>query len=367
MRTRCLRRSRGAAMVEFAIISTLMVPIIMYAMYFVDLGKVRIKTAEVARYTAWEFTSYPLSNYETGEHEGYFDLALENIRRDVISRYADDLRSDTLDAANRNRFMTGSFSMGEGEVVIENQEANFLPGPQDNIGSTGNEMVDKVLEKINQGVNKVLGFMKFNTKGQIRVDVTIHYANEFIPKTFAPEFYSQDLAPEYLKDLALKDHLTLVADAWTLLDGEDVYPWGGYQPKDRDALFFKQLNRVTVWGMLVENIPGLDKLDQLLSAISKIPIFGDLIDPNPFGTRLASIASRGDNKNDINKIPIDVDCGEGLEESGSKGMHTTPHQDKCQPSYDSEYVNTYLARGPFYMGCKTPQADDCFSGNQQNP
>jgi hypothetical protein len=365
-----LRRRRGAAVVEFAIIATLLVPLLMWSMYFADLAKMRLKSEEIARYTAWEFTAFPLSDYENTNHADFYTAAEQNIRQDVVARYGDDLRSDSCDDTDacpigrrdNNKFLTGEFTFEAADVTIENQTANFLPGPEGGMGSTGNEMIDAVLSKLNQGINAIIGLLKFNTRGQIKVEVTLHYKNTFVPHEFAQEFFENPMFPEEVDELELTDSLTLVADGWALLDGEDVYPWGGYEKGGRDALLYKQVDRITAWGILAHNIPGLDILADALGWIQQIPILGDIVDVNPLQTRVASVASRGDETCPANKMEINVDCGEGHD---SDGMHTTPIREylfEACKNPRSEYGRTFLARGSHYMGCPEAQLEkkDCW-------
>ena len=51
MRIKWMKRrgERGAAVVEFGIVTMILVPLVMFSMYFTDLAKARLKTAEIAR------------------------------------------------------------------------------------------------------------------------------------------------------------------------------------------------------------------------------------------------------------------------------------------------------------------------------
>ena len=343
------RGEKGSSVVEFAIVSTILVPLVMYSMFFVDIAKVRIKTQEMARYTAWEMTSFPLSDYDSGSHTNFFNQAANNVKKDVVDRFSDDLRSDTI-SGNHVDFMTGTFEFGSADVTIKNQDTKLLPGGQ--LQGSSLEFVGDLLNQVNGGINWLLGSAwKFNTKGQIRVDVKVHFKQNFIPKVFAQEFFENEMAPEGINDLTFEDHLVLVADSWTLFDGEDVYPPGGYKQHDNDALFYKQTNRVLWLG--ATQIPLLGSILNFFNNIQNWPMLRDLIDVAPFAPRMTSIASRGSDPNKANDVKVDVDCGE-------TEIHTTPMRECCLDPLKSEYGKTYKKRGDWYMGCPEAQKESCF-------
>ncbi len=350
MKTRMrLKGEKGSSVVEFAIVATILVPLVMYSMFFVDIAKVRLKTQEMARYAAWEMTSFPLSDYDSGSHTALFDSAAKNVSKDVVDRYSDDLRADTLSGKHVD-FMTGEFEFSSADITIKNQETKLLPGDQ--LEGSNMEWVGDLLGQVNGGINWLLGkAWKFNTKGQIRVDVAVHFRQNFIPKVFAQEFYENELAPEGINNLKFEDHLVLVADSWTLLDGQDVYPPGGYKQHGKNAIYYKQVKRVLWLG--ATQIPLLDSILGFFEELQTWPVVRDLVDLAPFAPRMASIASRGDDPNPANDIKVDVDCGE-------TEIHTTPMRDRQLDPRQSEYGRTYVERGDWYMGCPEEEKESCF-------
>jgi hypothetical protein len=350
MKTRILRKGeKGSSVVEFAIVSTILVPLIMYSMFFVDIAKVRLKTQEMARYAVWEMTSFPLSDYDSGSHTAFFNQASQNVSQDVVNRYSDDLRADTVSGKHVD-FTTGVFEFSSADITIKNQDTKLLPGGQ--LKGSNLEWVGDMLNQVNGGINWLLGSAwKFNTKGQIRVDVAVHFKQNFIPKVFTQEFYENELAPEGINNLKFEDHLVLVADSWTLLDGQSVYPPGGYKQHDNDALLYKQTNRVLWLG--ATQIPLLGSILNFFAKIQNWPLVRDLIDVAPFAPRVASSASRGDDPNKANDLKVDVDCGE-------TEIHTTPMRDKQLDPRQSEYGKTYVKRGDWYMGCPESEKESCF-------
>jgi len=339
--------------VEFATVAMLLVPMVLYSMYFVDLAKVRLKTQEIARYAVWEMTSYPLSDYEGENHDEFFRQAARNVATDVRNRYGDDLRADT-ENHSHVKFMTGDWQLTQ--LDITNQPVKILPSHEtlDSGGVSG--VIGSALKLFNGGINKFLDFWRFNSKGQAKVSVTIRFTADvasggqkgFMPKRYAQEFFSEEMFPGNITSLDFRDSLTMVVDSWTLLDGEDVYTPGGYSSGKDGALMWRQVRRI--YGAGINNLSFIGKFNEILSKISTWT--GGIID-NPFSTRVASIASRGD-INSANDIKIDVgDCGE-------REIHTTPMRDCCVDPRKSEYGKSYDKRGEWYMGCPDPEKEDCF-------
>jgi hypothetical protein len=353
---RKLREQRGSSVVEFSIVAMLLVPLVLYSMYFTDLAKVRLKTQEIARYAAWEMTSYPLSDYDNSVHDGLFDRAAQNTIRDVLTRYGDDLRADTVGNAHV-RFMTGDWELSR--IGITNQEANIVPNLQ-SIGRPNGGLIGELMGNVNGGINWALGKWGFNTQGQVRVDVAVRFTADitsganrgFMSERFAQEFFEKDLFEPGITTLEMTDSLVLLADSWTLYDGENVHLPGGYSAGARDSLFWKQVNRM-VWMGFLDSLPGMNTVSGFMQKVQDWPIINAIVDPWPPATRVTSIASRGDDPNDANKTTLNVDCGQST-------FHTTPIRDQLGATIKSEYAKTYQKRGEFYMGCPEAGKENCF-------
>lgn len=351
-----LREQRGSSVVEFGIIAMLLVPLLLYSMYFTDLAKVRLKTQEIARYAAWEMTSYPLSDYDGLDHDGFFERAARNTVQDVRTRYGDDLRADT-EGHSHVKFMTGDWELSQ--IRITNQEANIVPSNK-SIGKPSGGLIGKLMDKVNGGVNWALNKWGFNTRGQVKVEVAVRFTADitsgsnkgFMPQRFAQEFFEEDLFQSDITTLEMTDSLVLLADSWTLYDGEDVHLPGGYSEGERDSLFWKQVNRM-VWMGFLNSLPGLNKINDFMQKVQDWPVVNAIIDPWPPATRVTSIASREDDPNEANKVTLNVDVGQ-------KTFHTTPIRDQLGATIKSEYAKTYKKRGEFYMGCPESEKDSCF-------
>lgn len=56
---------RGQALVELALVLPLFVTLLLFAQWLWEIGQIRLKAQEAARYAAWEATAYPLHDYRT--------------------------------------------------------------------------------------------------------------------------------------------------------------------------------------------------------------------------------------------------------------------------------------------------------------
>lgn len=56
---------RGQALVEVALVLPLFVMLLLFAQWIWEIGQIRLKAQEAARYAAWEATAYPLHDYRT--------------------------------------------------------------------------------------------------------------------------------------------------------------------------------------------------------------------------------------------------------------------------------------------------------------
>ena len=73
----------GNSVVEFAVVAPVLVMMILYATYFHDGLRTKLKVQEAARFGAWEFTSLPMSDFIEGNHEALFTDAQTRIVKDL--------------------------------------------------------------------------------------------------------------------------------------------------------------------------------------------------------------------------------------------------------------------------------------------
>ena len=89
-----------------------MLPIIIlvlwFAIYFQEVLQVRLKLQEAARFATWEYTAYPLHDYEAGRSDSFDDAEAE------ITELTMELYED-LDSSDRRRH-PGDGSVDPGAV-----------------------------------------------------------------------------------------------------------------------------------------------------------------------------------------------------------------------------------------------------------
>jgi len=124
---RLRRDSSGQALVEFAIVSPLIVLIILFSVWFYELVHIKLKVQEAARYAAWEATAYPLHDYEQGPDQlGQLSSdMIQAVQSDTMERYAD------LDSATQNTdLMTRMFAaqFTRPVVIMTDRQEEAVPG-----------------------------------------------------------------------------------------------------------------------------------------------------------------------------------------------------------------------------------------------
>jgi len=378
LRQHVRRRRRAQALVEFAITVPVMVTILLFAMYFYEIIQIKLKTQEVARYAAWEFTGYPLHDYDKDRAQGFGD-AKNDIMGDISERYV-NLKSG--DRGQQNKWLMVSWSPPRVRLRDENEPKIPGGGTVNTVFTILGYVVDVWSALAFTHPNPVLysmmaiymadnhlifgargsrfnppGKWAFNKKGYAKVTVTVAYQNLLIPRYFMDSGTSSWYSVEHFahrsgRYMRFEEKAALVADSWRLHYGDDIKG-----PRDQgantNAPYYKQVDRmafvsktvrnvVKAWAMLVE-IP----MTALSLATTQPPLsMNELTE-----TTLVSMAY----KNGGGKVTIREDWGDA-------SYDTSP----LPPN--SEYQKTLDKRGEHYMGCKDPEKLGCFDSlSQDNP
>ena len=123
------RHEEGQALVEFAIVAPLIVMVLMFSIWFVELVQIKLKVQEAARYAAWEATSYKLHDYDKGPSE-LNKLSSDMTKRvsvEAMLRYS-DLDSSSATPTLNNRIFAASWTPPL-IFVIDQQEEAIYGGP----------------------------------------------------------------------------------------------------------------------------------------------------------------------------------------------------------------------------------------------
>lgn len=208
------RANRGGSMVEFAIMAPILVVLILWANYFWEISIVRIKSAEVARYIAFERTMRSnLGAIKSEAQDRYRDL--NGATKGVAT--APGMQNQITLAVNaslKRAPLSGSISQANSEG------GNKASGFMSNISSM-----------MGDSVEKIIGLLGFDmNQGAVQSDVTMTVKNRIIPRQIASYMAGGGTA----LDLTFKDSFFVYHDTWRA--------WGeGLQPRQTYA----QVQRIT--------------------------------------------------------------------------------------------------------------------------
>lgn len=375
-RARESRSEAGGSVVEFAIVAPVLISLVMFATYFQDAVRVKLKNQEAARFAAWEFTALPLSNYVDRDHTSLFNIAKGKIATDVNQIYRDfdsaETHAATTSFAAQHIFDASAMVITDLPVPLESKQSlQNLPG----VGGALGGAVANLLGSINGGLD-VVGppAFGFNMNGMIEVKVNSTFQNKLLPNAFFGKFeYGQ------IDRFKMTDAMYLVADGWTLHDGRDVLPDPGQSgaslingsgPKHP---FASEVDQMSFLGLRNKLIPGsvqsaLGMVQKMLGALG-IPLADPLfLNGSPLvsvnykrasGPAYTSNCSESANnpalqgkislENDGRKVDIGQNC-----------FHTIPYRVTFAYNNSPE-VKVFKMSNRFYLGCKTTEAPNTLS------
>ena len=396
------REEQGAAAVEVAILSLVMVPMAIYAIFFFDLALVNIKTSEVARYAVWELTAMGLSNFADSsanpDHVATFNNKVEIVEDEVEGIWGDDMNSGTrpdvsyyglpYEKENSYRkvtslmvteFENSSGEEGSGSVITSFSMGNSSPYNGESLdtgespsadGAEDLGLMQGIISSIQRLVNGAATFMfervKFNTQGFVNSDVQVKL--KFDRKV---PIYGDD--PMIIGEMpTFKSTQKLLVDAWDLKDGSDV-DWGqsGAASNGGNKGYFYQVDRMTFLGLKAD-IAGW--LGDIGSGLSDFMDFLGVRMPHMTQVRSyalkngANAAGTGCSTADRNVkgcVPLSISRPPQLSHSPRSGYYTNVVSDvpNFTDSSTSDYFQVYRKQSPkgnspgggYYMGCGQPE------------
>jgi len=361
----------GGAMVEFAIVAPVMVMLVLFADFFHDAVKTKLKAQEAARFLAWEFTSMPLSDYNSFHHSGLFNSAKTKITTDLKEKYqnfdssnpsptpnisanATFIATHTLDIAPAD---TGA---SDGNVPLDSQKTlSQIPV----IGGLANSLISGGLDIVGPKP------FKFNMNGMATGKVTVRFQNKILPAGFLDNQYQTQMVPSKLAQFDMSDTVSLVADPWVLSDGRDARlnpNQNGFALAGSTSAihpFAREVNQMLFAGAIQRLIPT-----NVTSTLAQVENFVPGL-PDPLflsGPPVAAInltrkaASSGYDKCSYGNTPKDGkvnlrDQNPFDEDIGQFCFYTIPFRWLNSPT-DTDPGKVFERSGTFYMGCKTDQA-----------
>ncbi len=361
-------RRRGQALTEFALTVPVMVVILLFAIFFYEINHLKIKTQEMARYAAWEFTGFPLHDYGETNQSTYYTQAASEVRSDFDQRFA-NLESTNMGVGNRYLMV----SWQQPRLTLRNEIEPNIPSGRElglpiNLNTVFN-LVTGIIDIISMirfsdpnpvlevmmGLHKIendliFGARKdrfnpprrwgFNEKGYIHATVSLSYRNEFIPR----KFMGQDLYN--VSRQRFRERSAVVADSWRLHYGDSIDNESG-----SGKPYWEAVERMA-WVS-----PGTRTFVRGVGEVVKL--FADMIgwtavfagyyagslDMDPMKTALVSKPYK-DQDPSSGQIRIN-------EDSGGADYDTSPNRQ------DSDYRKTFEKRGGYFMGCPEPESLTC--------
>lgn len=368
-----LRTHRGQAITEFALVIPVMIVILLYSMYFTELVRAKLKLQEASRYVAWEMTSYTLDDYGKTNHTKAFSLAEQASVLDAVDKYKD---MESIDDKTPGDFIAGYSNV---KAKIVNLDAPLITNP---ISSTsGNAFINGLLGVLNGSVNAAYQHFGFNTKGKVQVEVSMQLDNRLLPQHFLDEnggFFQADMwGGRNLQNVTMKNRFTLLASGWDLPDGADAEqhqsgaggPRAGVHRGGSDQGIYTQVSRMSLLGApsKLGSIPGFNQIMGLIGNFVPNPITATyVVSHNYFDSKDSNNKERGCGASNpshgatsgLNNLQAgNGSDGPDIDHFRRSCYDTTPFRDTSRYG-ESNYRQMFMARGPYFMGCKKAQADD---------
>ncbi|MFC1482520.1 hypothetical protein ACFL51_01810 [Myxococcota bacterium] len=373
IRSLLLRRRRAQALTEFAIVVPVMVTCLLFAMYFYEIIQIKIKNQEVGRFAAWEFTAFPLHDYEKGEAKGFSDAKSE-INQVIDKQYA-NLKST--DKHHGDAWLMVGWDPPK--VTMKDQKEPKIPG-----GSVVNTVFNVLgyaldaysalsLQHANPMLMLMMGLHKveqqiifgarfsrfnppgrwgFNTKGYPKVKSRIRYKNLLVPKYFMDGQGSWFSEGHFqAKKRRFTENVAVVADSWRLHHGDSVPGPLDVTNAGTSTAYYKQVERMAwVTPTIKDVVKGVHYgLTAVLLAYF-IAAGHPPLTVDPTETTLVSVPYK----------PGKPGTVEINQDNGKVPYDTSP--------YNGEYKGTLDLRGPHFMGCQQEEALGCFpSLSSDNP
>jgi hypothetical protein len=345
MRTGRQDNENGGAVLEFAIITGVLALLVFWSHFFFDIIQVRMKTLEAARTALFEFTAYPLSDFDQGSqtsHDRRYKDAADVVEHDIQHLYGTDL--DSAYRFKKTKIETKRLSLDSltvGSVKLAN----------------GTPYSMQFLNLLNM-ILQMPAYKSFNKKGFVSAEVKSDITSSFVPTDFkfGKSFRVRPLTKH------MKQKFYMLVDPWKLEDGCNVIPSGDYDTTNGplgtcnnasgggESLLHKQVGRVSYLGFTA---PALGGAGNILGAGAM----------NPFAVRTASINFYEDSTSGRDgRSQLSVDGGEDK-------FYTAPYCDEggvggAGPC-SGPYLDAFKSRGDHFMGCPKEQYDgkwDCEYG-----
>jgi len=359
----------GQSLTELAIMLPLFVLMIMAALVFTDVVHDRLRAHEIARYTAFATTHMALRDYsETvdvvvpifGSLGGRMSTAGNAVRMHATRLYPSNRTSPMMVGARGATLV--SLSAEPFQYVAGNTVAEIAKQFGASAGAVTTLLdIANVINWVNSFLLDIMGVS----------GAPVFTSRVSVPLSFRLPWEWFGLAsPNALTDVNIVEQVSVLADAWTLNDGRDVYP-GGYvgTPKTGGrapviSAMEKQVDRFYLLGGISKSVP---LIGQLVSAFTEVAgVANGLLsdDADLGGPKKARVSMRN-----YGLVPgdgsVDVFEASGQERTWRDEIKTfdSSHvRDNIDDPDHSRQVRGLRQRGPYFKGCPHSQDSVCRDG-----
>ncbi|WP_253902979.1 pilus assembly protein [Corallococcus exiguus] len=334
------RAARGSATVELALLAPLLVVLVLWANYFWEVQRARLKMAEMARFVAFERTVRQDLNAVVAE---------------ARTRYQDldgSTKTGTLGTAYRNG-LTINVQAQNAEAPLEEVGMSDL-GAQSGVGGIAAAAVSALGGSPAQ-LAQDMGFDP--SVGAVQTDVQIRLVNRIIPREIA--LYTTGFDGNQL-DLNFEEHFYLYHDTWRAWGpGENpaqTYPRVEQLTHDRSSNIVYAgvsggtLNSIgSVLGVLGIDFPFSDEYIRQSVVIREVPAAGNFNTVRPTRTVPGDVLQAAYWRNDTSY------CYGNCEPNAintKRGLSSSSGRDANWP------MRAYRCRGNFFQGAAISNAPE---------
>ncbi len=255
------KKNRGSALVEFALISTVMIPILLYTQYFSEAIHIQMKADELNYFIGWELAAFKITDYGQNQKNtavsGRLDSAINTVKAYAVEKYSD---FDSADSLTNSRFiMISPEPFTNSSITTEKLQISWLPQQVSDTGESS--ILSSIIGFINTGVNIVLGLYSFNyeyagikSRVNVKYTVTERLSNtqKFMNRSDAGGnggFFNGDMISQDMVDGINEGNgytspdFVVWFDTWSLADGSNVHQGMYSHP------FTKQVDRMMFFGL----------------------------------------------------------------------------------------------------------------------
>ena len=311
-----MRSRRGAAMVEFSILTMAFVPLILLPMYFQDALRFQLDAQEAVAATTWDFAFNDYENNTAISVKGSIEAS-------------NQARYENLWPANKKGFE------GSGE---DKERAgpwcDFLWEQQ---------VTCSVNKDFAAGAYGTLGFLslakqfhnEYTKGGLVSCSGNISVENQYIPKEFTQDFHSEQLFPHHEAMPLPVEEFAIMVDPWSIHDPGEVEKCGDGNTPFYERVEFVWKKPLTYWLFtaawwiyVVKLMPKLSLTAAVWDDPTKLKLSAQHYGQGSSSYKTRSVTVSG----------------------GQRTFYTTPYGEDAQVQ---GFKDTFEARTANYLGCQT--------------